>query len=187
MSRCMRTVSTLLPFAVFLTMAACGPSSPEGKVAQIRAGYKIELNSWRPKPEEPPPAMEDEAAAGEDADAAAMEAAAADVEGEEGEAEAVEMGPKPTDILLDLVVYFRGRESLPGVTVDITHADASQAPKQTYHHYVETAGILNGETRQASVVLEDVPFEEGDVFSVELVAGIPADLSAYKEFSESSP
>lgn len=184
MSRLMSIVLIALLVLLVLPMTACGPSSPEGKTAQIRAGYKIEINSWRAMEKDPPPveegAEETEASAEETGDATGDEA------GEEA-GEEMATGPQTTDIFFDLIIYFRGKKSLEGLTVDITHASASEEAKGTYQVYVETPGIVNGETQQADFLLEDVPFEEGDRFALTLVEGVPEDLGNYREFSEPAP
>ncbi len=188
---------TFLCIATLVVMlAGCGPKSPEAKIAQVRAGYKIELNSWRAlKPEpEPEPALEEAAeaaavaVAAEAAATATAEAAEASEEGaaEEGMEEA-EMGPQPKNVLFDLVVFFRGRKALDGITVDVTHSDANQQEKGVYQQYIETAGMVNGDTRQVDFLLEGLLVEEGDAFAVGLTEGVPADLGKYREFSEPAP
>ena len=81
-----RTLRNVLPIALLalLTLAAagCAPGSPEEKIAKIRAGYTIELNSWQvmePAVEEPAEAAEE---AAEEAGATAEEAVAAAAEGQ---------------------------------------------------------------------------------------------------------
>jgi len=170
----------LVPLALLLlAAAACGPGNPQEEVAQIRADYKVELNSWRAL--EPEPAAMDEMADESEAAAAAVD--------EAGEPAGDEMaaGPQPTNVLCDLVVFFRGRKALDGITIDVTHANAAKATKAVYRQYVETAGMINGETRQVDFVLEGIELEDGDGFAVEVVPGIPADLGAYREFSGSAP
>jgi hypothetical protein len=181
-----RTVCPLALLALLaLTAAGCAPGSPEEQIAKIRAGYTVELNSWRalePAAEEPAEAAEEAVAMAEAAATATEEGAAEEVMEEEMMA-----GPQPKNVLLDLVVYFRGRKSLKGITVDVTHADAAQQEKATYRQYVETAGMINGDTRQIDFLLEGLTVEEGDAFAVGLAEGIPADLGQYREFSEPAP
>lgn len=179
-----KAVPAVLLVLLLFPLAACGPSTPEGKVAQIRAGYTIELNSWKKvKPQVETAAADEEPAAEE----GSPEGEAAASETDEAAAPAAAMGPEPTDVLFDLVVYFRGRKSLAGVTVDISHASAAQEEKGVYRQYIATSGMVNGETRQVDFVLHDLPLEDGDVFAVEVVPGVPEDLSAYREFSEPVP
>ena len=181
-------------------LVACGPSSPEDRVAAIRAEYTIELNSWRMLEKEPAAATigdEDEAeegatAEGDAAEDTAAESGAAEIgdadagSGEGNEAAAAPASPG-TDVEFDLVIYFRGRESLPGITVDITQADSSEQEKAVYRRFVDTAGIVKGETRQAAFVIEGLEIAEGDIFAASVKPGIPADLAAYQEFSDASP
>ncbi len=178
-----KAVPVVLLVLLLLPLAACGPGTPEEKVAKIRSGYTIELNTWKKVARQ-----EEETAAeeGEPEDEAAT-AETGEEGAQEGAPEEEVSGPVPTDVLFDLVVYFRGRESLDGLTVDISHANAAQEEKGVYRQYVEIPGMVNGETRQTDFVLEDLPFEEGDVFAVEVVEGVPEDLAAYPEFSESAP
>lgn len=193
MRRLSSVVLAVLLIVLMLPLTACGPNTPEGKIAKARAGYTVEINSWNPKKEEPPPMEAPEAMeGGAEASAittaeVAVEAAEAGEEVAEEMAEEVVAGPQTKSILFDLVIYFRGDKSLPGITIDITHANAGQEEKATYPYYVETPGIINGDTRQHSFVMEDLPFEDGDVFSANVVAGVPQDLSRYREFSEPAP
>lgn len=174
-----RSIVTALATLLLAAIAGCAPSSPEQEIAEIRSGYQVELNSWRAlQPEPVEPALDETAEAAEGAAAAAADAAADVVDEEE-----IETGPQQVDVLFDLVVFFRGRKSLDGITVDVTQADASKAEKAVYRQYIEVAGMVNGETRQVDFVLEGLELEEGDGFAVELVPGVPADLSEYREFS----
>ena len=132
----------------------------------------------------PSPTPEAEAVA-EAAESAmvASEAAVAQETSEEAAEEETAEGPRSQDVLFDLVVSFRGTASLDGITVDVTQAGADEQEKARYHHYIETGGMLDGETRQVEFVLEGLEVEEGDAFSVTLASGVPAELGAYREFS----
>ena len=186
------TLAGALLVGLVLMVTACAPGSPEEKVAEIRSNYTVELNSWRvlePEPAEMPAEGED-IAEGEEAPAedtatedTAGEGEEAAAEGEEGMDAMADAEPRTDAVLFDLVVYFRGNEGLPGVTVDITQAGADQQEKAVYHHFIDTEGIVNGDTRQEAFELEGVEFAEGDVFAVSLKPGIPADISEYREFS----
>lgn len=137
-------------------------------------------------------AMGDEAAEGEMAgDAMAGDEMAGDeMEGEAGEMMAGEemamepVGPQPTSILFDLVVRFEGDEPLPGITVDITHADSNETVKDTRRHWIDTSDLVSGVSEQKDFVLDGFLLEEGDIFSVELRQVIPpAERSAYRELA----
>ncbi len=202
--RPLQVVALLASLAVVLSLVGCGPGSPEDKVTQVRGQYTVKLENWFPKVEEPEPIEESEmldeqgAEAGDatEGDAAAEEVAQAEEAGEpaegEGEGEGEEMGmemeaepagPKSTTILFDLVVLFSGSEPLDGITVDVTHADASGTEKKTWRQYLETAGMVKSETRQMAFEAE-VDFVEGDVFSVQLLKYVdPAEYGNYKEYA----
>jgi hypothetical protein len=176
-------------------------------VAATRAQYTVELNSWyaqveNASMEEPMDEMgaegEDAAAEGEDA-AASDEADAADATGdataEDGMAEemADEMamsGPQPHTIVFDLLVLYDGRsEPLPGLTVKVTQAASAEANAEevdSWLQYLEMPStMMKGVPEQIGFQLEGVPFEEGNVFAVTLVKGVPAeDRSEYREFQE---
>ena len=91
------------------------------------------------------------------------------------------------NVLFDLVVYFRGRKALKGITVDVTHADDADQEKAVYQQWIDTDGMINGDTRQVDFLLEGMEVEEGDAFAVTLASGVPADLGNYPEFSEPPP
>ncbi len=199
MSRHIRSVLpfALLAFALLLT-AGCDTGTPEEKIAKIRAQYKVELNSW--SAQDPPQAESpmEESAGDEGAEAVAVAAAAAEAgaaaaaeaaeEAEEGAMDEEEMsGPQPKNVLFDLVVYFRGRKALEGITVDVTHADSAQQEKAVYQQWLDTAGMINGDTRQMDFMLEGMEVEDGDAFAVTLASGVPADLGNYAECSEPAP
>lgn len=193
-----RHVQLCLLVSFLFLSAACGPSDPATVVNNTRAEYKVQLNTFIVQEPEPEPELvlevvEMEAAAGEAVAAAAegvMEAAELVAEGEEGgEGEidevVVDEGPSSTDVLLDLYVLFNGKESLDGVTVDISMADPFEKEKGTFRRYLETGKMARGEGRQLSVVLEDIEnFETGDVFSVFIRSYVPAEeRGEYQEFA----
>ncbi len=187
-----RTLRTLLPLLLVVTLgtalSGCAESSPEEKIAKIRSAYEVQLNSWRVLA--PPVA---EAAAGEAGEEGTAEGEpTAEGEGEDPAAEGVEAmaepaAPQRVSIQFDLVVYLRGRESLPGITVDITQADANQQEKAVYRQWVDTTNVMKGSPGQSDFILEGIVMEEGDVFAATIAPGVPADLSAYREFSEPAP
>ncbi len=195
MSRHIHPVLSIALLALALLLAAgCDSGTPEEKIAKVRAQYKVELNSWSAQdPPQAEPAMEEEAgeAAAEASETAAVAAEAAAEEGGEAEEGAMDeeevTGPQPKNVLFDLVVYFRGRKALKGITVDVTHADSAQQEKAIYQQWIDTAGMINGDTRQVDFVLEGMEVEDGDAFAVTLASGVPADLGNYPEFSEPAP
>ena len=192
-------LSTPLLLAAALVLTACPQKTPEDRVLDARSKYTVRLNTFMAQEPEPEPILEGDVdpagyASGEAevvavaAEAVAEEAVAAEeaAEGEEGEeAEVVETGPSSTDIFFDLIIQFDGPESLPGITVEITHADPFEQEKGSLLHYVETGKMVKSETRQESFTLPIENFEEGDVFSVELRSLVPAEERGnYREFAE---
>ena len=188
------SLSFLCVAALVVMVAGCETGTPEEKIAKVRAQYKVELNSWRAQelPQAEPPMAEEAGEAVAEAAVAAEAAAVAGEEAAEGEGhdmeeEIAESGPRSYNVLFDLVVYFRGKKALDGITVDVTHNDAAQQEKAVYQQWIETAGMVNGDTRQVDFLLEGMEVEEGDAFAVTLASGVPADLGNYPEFSEPAP
>lgn len=190
----MPTHPRLLPLAsaaLFLVVAAgCVPKKPAERVTETRARYKVERVSFLPQAPETPV----EAAPGVEGEAAAAEGTAATVEGAPadpaapGEQIAEEapaaVGPVPTRILFDVILTFDGKEPLPGVTLEVTHADSFEVEKETRRHYVETADMLEGSPKQVAFELDGFLFEEGDLFSVEVRPVPPAEQGEYREYVE---
>ncbi|MEM1181457.1 MAG: hypothetical protein AAGM22_24145 [Acidobacteriota bacterium] len=189
--------STFLALLLLLT-AGCQEKSPEEKIAEARASYVVELNSWFPREPEPEPIAED--AAAEDGEAADGEAADGDgadeTEGEDaageeaaGEEEVAVLdvdaaGPQTVNLLFDLIVLFEGEEPLPGLTLDVSQADSSGAEKKLWRHYLELPPHVKTETKQVSFETPGVEFEEGDQFSVTLRKVIPPEERGdYREFA----
>ncbi len=175
-----------------LTAWGCQPASPEEKVERARARYSVTLNGFFVK-EEP---MEEPAPAADEEEAAAMaaEEAVADEAAEEGEAGMDEemdeepVGPQPVDILLDLIVQHDMDDALPGVTVDLTMVDPAKNEKGSWKIWIETAGLPKANQKQVTHVLEDVDYEEGDAFTVEIRSNVPAaEYGEYREFAPAAP
>ena len=195
------TPFTIVALAILvLALTACAQKSPEERVAEARAKYKVTLNAFLPQDPEPvidelagddtmpeETAEASEAAASAEAVAVAAESAEGE-EGEEGEEGMGEEGaeiPSPLrSVFFDLIVQFDGTESLPGITVEITHADPFEKEKGAYRYYLETGKMVKSELKQMSITLEDVPFETGDLFSVEVRQVVPAEeRGEYKELA----
>ena len=190
-SRSLSVTALLAALLLMTSVVACGPGSPEEKVTQTRAQYSVQLNSWFPKIEEP--VAEPEAEMGEDMAAeAASDDAPAEGEAAEGETmDAEEAGmadsepaaPSTTTIFFDLIVLFSGQEPLPGITVDITHADADGNEKGTWRRFLDIPNIVKSETKQIDFE-DDREFVEGDQFSVQLLKQVdPANYSEYSEYA----
>lgn len=197
MPQTLRHVTSVLVALAALSAVACGPGSPEEQIAAARAQYTVRLESFtaeQPAPEVDemaPTAVAEEAAGAAEAVAVAAEAAA---EAESGESEAMaeevpeESGPKPTDIILHLLVRFGGEEALPGITVEVTQADPFGKEKEPTLHWIETAGMTKSDVQQIDLELEGVEFEDGDAFSVLLSQHVPPEeRGQYREFAEAAP
>ena len=192
----------LLPFLALVVLAACTPKTPQQVVEETRAQYKVTLNAFLPQEpamdesmmEEPMEgemsengeSMDTPDAMGEDqmAEGETMEGEMA--EGEMTEGEMMDDGAAATrNIIFDVLVQFSGTKPLPGLTLDITQADAFEKEKATFRYYLETGPMVKSEAKQMSFTLEDVAFETGDVFSVELRSTVPAaEQGEYREFAE---
>ncbi len=88
------------------------------------------------------------------------------------------------EILLDVLVQWDGREPLPGLTLDLTMADAAGREKGARKLWVDTAGLDRGPGRQLTLTVDDLPYQAGDGFFVEVRVPIPpAERGDYREFS----
>lgn len=154
---------------VLLVAGACGPpKSPEEKVAEMRAKYDAMLNGFvvEQAPVEEPMAAE----MSEEMATEAAEPAMAD----EGEAMAeAEPVPLLQDVILDILVSTTSRETLSGLTVDITQVDGNQDVKQTWRVYLDTSAVHRGPGTQITHRLEGVDYQEGDGFNVEVRHPVP--------------
>jgi len=166
----------------------CTPSDPIKRIAQSRQDYTVVLNNFlirEPSAAEPEPMMEGEETAGE----MDTEAAPADDEAVEGEGmetsgfEPEPVGPQPKNIFFDLLVGFDGSHPLTGLTVEISQVDPFQQERATYRHYLDLSSLQSGSI-QTDFVLENVMFEDGDGFSVDLRPVVPeAERGEYQEFA----
>ncbi len=179
---------------LLLGLMACTPASPEEQVAKTRSQYTVKFNAWALQQSEP---AQEAAAEGDVAGEGEATAAAvgSEEEGEEGEVDlsetlaSINLGPQSSDILFDLLVRFEGSKPLPGITVEVTHADPFEKEKENRLHYIETDSFVGTQkTQQVSFVLEGFEYEDGDVFSVEFNAYVsPEERGGYREFAEGAP
>ena len=182
---------------LLVLLVACQPGSPEERVLAERARYTVELNSWYAEVENAPveetvevpvgeegaegqaPA-DDAEAAGDEAENAAEEIAEEDTEDADV---VVAAGPQLHTIVFDLLVLYNGRDPLPGLTVEVTHAGADGEEKGSWLEYLEMPDITKGVSKQVGFQRAGVLFEEGDVFAVLVEPNVPADVrSEYREF-----
>lgn len=206
MSCQMRLAAALV--LVLLATLACGPKlTAEEQTELIRSQYTAELKSLTVKQDplaagsaEPmgealagaaaadaegiPPAAPESAPAGAEtaAEGGATEAAGDETGG--GVDAAITAAPSVrSDVILDILVSTTSQEYLPGVTLDLEHVDADRRVKDRRTLWVDTSNLVRGGGMQVTHVLENVDWEEGDGFFVEVRTPIPATERAdYREF-----
>ncbi|HEX6198626.1 MAG TPA: hypothetical protein VF150_00035, partial [Thermoanaerobaculia bacterium] len=174
---------TTLCLATVLTLAcASEPEDPEERVSEIRSRYSARLNGFvvhqvPEVPAEPPLEVPAEGAE-----------PVADDQAEGAEAEGVEVlqeVPVTQAVTLDILVSRDGRNTLPSLTLDITQVDAQERDKASWKAYLDVADVQRGPGTQVSYRLEDVEYEEGDGFHVEVRHPVPAaERGEYREFQE---
>ena len=177
-SRCLGVGFTLLAGVL---VAGCAPKSPQEKVADMRGFYSARLNGFLL--EEVPlvtevPELEAVEIVGEgEVDAVAVD---------EGLAEMAEIEVMEK-VRLDILIQHRSAENLPGITVDISMVDSAEKEKGHWRAWFDTAEMPKATVTQFTHVLEDVGYEEGDGFFVEVRHPVPVEeRSDYREFAPSS-
>jgi hypothetical protein len=87
-------------------------------------------------------------------------------------------------ILLDLLIqHDDAGEPLPGITLDVSMADSSGNEKAHRRIWVDTTRVGPGGA-QTSIQFDDLPYQPGDGFFVEVRSPVPAaERGEYKEFS----
>lgn len=180
-----------LSLIAMLSIVGCAPKDPIERIAQSRQEYTVKLNQFLvqdpPAPEPAPEPMVDEAD-GEATDGDAGEEPATDETdaGDYSDFEPEPVGPQPKNVLFDLIVGYDGSDPLPGLTVEVSQIDPFQKEKATYRHYLELPNLRTG-TTQTDFVLENIMFEDGDGFSVDLRMVVPeAERGEYREFAGGS-
>jgi hypothetical protein len=89
------------------------------------------------------------------------------------------------EILLDVIVRFDGREPLDGLTLDLSMADGAGREKAHRALWVDVAGLERGAERQVSLVVDDLPYQAGDGFWIEVRSPVPeAERGSYRELVE---
>jgi hypothetical protein len=172
-----RRLAAVVPLALLAAAAvlalACAPQDPAERVARLRSQYQAELTSFVVrKPEPPEPVAVPEETAGEQA----AEPVAPEP--------AIEELPTTSDVVLDILLSCNSREPLAGLTVDVSHVGAARQEKRRHRVWVDTGKLGNGAKTQVSHVLEDIDYEEGDGFHVEVRRLVPAgERGDYPEFS----
>jgi hypothetical protein len=88
-----------------------------------------------------------------------------------------------SDAILQVVVTTAGQQDLPGVTLDVRQVGADRHVKERRQVWVETAGLGRGGETRVTHVMENVDWDAGDGFVVEVRTPIPAaERAAYREF-----
>lgn len=184
-------------------LGACAQETPEERIARLRADYDVTLNSF----------VMDQVPVEEEVMGEGEMAAEGEMEGDgglEGEMEAEPEGQPGTeegtegmeeedilepvlqqDVLLDILVKNNSQGTLPVLTLEVSQVDAegyedlSQAlEKAHYRIEIDTSRLIKGASEQILHRLEDVDFEEGDAWAVEVRHPVPPeDRSEYREFS----
>jgi len=179
-------LAALLVVALVMVVG-CAEKSPEERVADLRSGYTAELNSFVVESVPLEPDLSADQVEGEAAGEAAAEAGegAAEGEGEEGEEGMEEPVPTQQDVLLDILIQNRSLEQLDGLTLDVTQADGAGNEKAHYRIWVDTSSVIKGRGHQILHRIEDIDYQEGDGFHVEVRHPVPPEeRSEYREFSE---
>jgi len=173
-------VTCAVVLSLSMALSACGPSSPAEKIAQTRSLYSASLNGFvveeEPLFEEP---LEEVGEPGEEA--------ATEVEIEEAELqEPADFEPVAISqrVLLDVLIKHNSYEKLPGITVEISMADPSGQEKDHWRAWFDTSNVERANVTQFTHILEDVSYEEGDGFFVELRHPVPEEeRGEYREFA----
>jgi len=164
---------------------ASEPEDPAEQVSEIRSRYSARLNGFvvHQVPQDPvaPPAEPSAEGSDEAEPVADDEAEGAEDEG----VEVLEPVPLAQAVTLDILVALEGRETLPGLTLDVTQVDAQEEEKASWKVYLDVADVHRGPGTQVSYRLEDVDYVEGDGFHVEVRHPVPAaERGEYREFQE---
>jgi hypothetical protein len=160
-----------------VTALGCAQKSPEEKVAELRSYYSARLNGF---------ILEEEPLVAEVPDPDAL----AEVEEgvEEALAEAAPTGPMgqvevEQKVRLDILIQHRSDQRLPGITVDISMVDPDQVEKNHWRVWFDTSEVPKATVTQFTHILEDVGYEEGDGFFLEVRHPIPVEeRGEYREF-----
>jgi len=191
----LRSVRLVLSLCLLALLVGCAQKSPEQRVAEARAKYTVDISACVPQAPAEAQAAPDEGTTDDDASSADLQTEEGEQAQKEEVTDATEMADEPleppapavTTILCDVLVRYDGHDPLPGVTLDLSHVGADGTTKTSFREYVETAGLMRGDTRQVALTLEVPDFHEGDQISLDPIrADIPAaERSEYREYAES--
>lgn len=166
-----------LSIVCVVLLASCTSRTPAEKVAATRAEYKATLNSFFVK-ETPLEVVVPEGEAAEGA--VADDSAEAPMEGDEAPPAEV---PVRQDAVLDVIVQHDTSSPLAGLTLDISMVDSAENEIESWRRWIDTEGLPKANQRPYSIVFEDVAYEEGHGFFVEIRHPIAeAERGQYREF-----
>lgn len=174
--------------AMSISTLGCAPKSPEEKIAELRSFYSARLNGFIV--EEEPIVAEMEWAADVEIQEEAPEAEP-EVEADSELETDLEVAPEPLavrqSVRLDILIQHRASERLPGITVEISMADAAGNEKGHWRVWFDTSDVEKATVTQFTHILEDVGYEEGDGFLVEVRHPVPEqERGEYREFAQAS-
>ena len=169
-------VGSILIFGVLIS--GCAEKSPADKVAEMRGLYSARLNGFILE-EEPVVTEVPELEVVEIIDDGTVDGVEPGVDLEE--MAVVEVEEK---VRLDILIQHRNDENLPGITVDISMVDSAEVEKGHWRVWFDTSEVTKATVTQFTHILEDVRYEEGDGFFVEVRHPVPAEeRGEYREFA----
>jgi hypothetical protein len=176
MFRTRREPVLVLSLALALSFAACAKSGEE-RAAELRARYEAQLNAFAVR-QQPELDLDGAAVPGPEGAGDAMPAGDAPPAGDPADvpADVPAAVPPPEvrqDVMLDILVSHTAPEKLPGITLDVSHVGADQKEKGHWRVWVDTSTLERGPGTQVTHVLEDVDYQPGDGFHVEVRPSIP--------------
>lgn len=173
-------IATAMILILAVVMAGCGKPN----VNQARRNYVAKLNGWVVK-EEPMAivsGIDTVAGTEEGPDEASEDAAEAMSESQEESTEGVFTSKT---VILDIVLRHTGGAALPGLTLDISQADAEGNERSNWKLWVDTSDLAG--VKQITHSLEGVEIEEGDGFNVGVREHVPeGEQGEYQEFAPAS-
>jgi hypothetical protein len=180
-----RSALRLVACSSVLAVLGCTQPSPEERVDRARSEYTVQLTSFAvdDQPQLLPVAGADDGAELPPADGEEV-AAGTPVEAAE---EAVVV-PTTTSVVLDILVTTEGDDRLPGLSVELEQVGADGAVKMERLLWLDVSQVVRGSGAQATHVVEDVDYEEGDGFAVSIRSPVPpGERAAYREFQNAGP
>jgi hypothetical protein len=170
------------PILSLLLAVACGPGSTEERVENARARYEAALEGWVVR-DDPARALPEVVEVNFEDGLPPEEAVASTADGEEEPMPPP--GPIPRDVTLNIRLWHNNPGLLPGITLDVIHADEHEREKETHRVWVDTSRLARGQEIQFDHLLRNVVVEAGDRFAVRVRHPVPAEeRAAYQEFQQ---